>query len=178
MIILTTIFYDNYYYHYHHELHFVRIAPIFYSQFGCRHAMLSFSALLAISYWLRDQQREFVFFAGWTIIVFRCELAIMFGLMLLITLLYGKVNLKSLSLCIIFTGLFSLGKPSTSSLTSLLSTIPLSPPSLSHRPPSLTALPPYRSPSSLPSLCPFLFLSVIALCLRCPSCPCVVLALS
>lgn len=67
-------------------------------------------ALLACSYWLRSKHREFVFFAGFAIVVFRCELAIMFGLMLLISLIYGNLNLLQLIKWIVSTGVFSLGK--------------------------------------------------------------------
>lgn len=71
------------------------------------------TALLGSSHWIRNQQREFVFFAGWSIIVFRCELAIMFGIMLLITLAYGRLPVWRCCLWILFTGVFSLGKYAT-----------------------------------------------------------------
>ena len=72
--------------------------------------MLFILALLACSYWLRSRHREFVFCAGFAIIVFRCELAIMFGLMLLISLVYGHLNLLKLISWIIVTGVISLGE--------------------------------------------------------------------
>lgn len=85
--------------------------------------LLLLIALLATSYWLRNRPKEFVFFAGFSIIVFRCELALMFGLMLLATLIYSNVNICRLLLWILATGIVSLGKYAT--LTATTATLAL-----------------------------------------------------
>ena len=69
-----------------------------------------FVAIMAFSYWLRSKQREFVFCAGLAIIIFRCELALMFGVMLLISLIYSNITVCRLALWITVTGVVSLGK--------------------------------------------------------------------
>ncbi|XP_067936231.1 dol-P-Man:Man(7)GlcNAc(2)-PP-Dol alpha-1,6-mannosyltransferase-like [Watersipora subatra] len=66
-------------------------------------------ALLAVSCWLRSWHRGFVFSAGFAIIVFRCELLLLFGLMLLISLIYGRLNVWRLLFWIVAAGSISLG---------------------------------------------------------------------
>lgn len=61
--------------------------------------------LLAINYWLRREQRKFLIFAGASIIIFRVELVILLGLLLLYDLFHKRISIKELIMIGVPTGI-------------------------------------------------------------------------
>lgn len=61
--------------------------------------------LLAINCWLRRERRKFLIFAGASIIIFRVELVILLGLLLLYDLYHKRVSIKELMMIGIPTGI-------------------------------------------------------------------------
>lgn len=53
-----------------------------------------FSVLLALNGWLKNDSKSFVLFSGAAIIIFRAELALFLGLLLLYDLVYGRLTIK------------------------------------------------------------------------------------
>ena len=86
------------------------VTPLCPSHTSLSEPHFSVSALLACSSWLLSRHWFFVFYSGWTLIVFRCELAILFGVMLIISLVFGGVPITDLIKWVLVTGIISLGE--------------------------------------------------------------------
>ncbi|KAJ8960349.1 hypothetical protein NQ317_009072 [Molorchus minor] len=50
--------------------------------------------LLALDGWLKNSHKQFILFSGATIIIFRAELSLFFGILLLYDLYHNRINLK------------------------------------------------------------------------------------
>ncbi len=50
-------------------------------------------ALLAFHYWMEGKHGKFIFISAFDAIVFRAELAMLFGILLLLELIYGRISL-------------------------------------------------------------------------------------
>lgn len=61
--------------------------------------------LLAVDSWLRREKRRFLFFAGASIIIFRAELVILLGLLLLYDLFHNRIEIKEMIKIAVPTGL-------------------------------------------------------------------------
>lgn len=55
---------------------------------------LSISVLLSITAWLKQENKKFIWLSGLSIIIFRSELILFFGLLLLYNLYYKKLHFK------------------------------------------------------------------------------------
>jgi alpha-1,6-mannosyltransferase len=50
--------------------------------------------LLALNSWLKNESKQFILFSGAAVIIFRAELALFLGLLLLYDLMYKRITIK------------------------------------------------------------------------------------
>lgn len=83
-------------------------------------AFVDFSALLAIRFWMVQDHTRFIRYSAFAIIVFRSELCLLFGIMLLMDLVSGRISISKLLQTAIPAGLFSLGTKFTETATKII----------------------------------------------------------